>query len=532
MVDVTFTDVGPIGLTLAESDDGTIVEEISDDFKAAFPDVVPGMLLLTVGDVDVSAASGRAMVYTQELVNDTARPLVLEFKTPIKKAQQTKVTVKSEGPLGLILHDSELGARVDHVSAGVIKREHPHVRVGLVLVKVNDDDVSPASGLIVNDIIPLLLDGGRPLILTFIRPGTEDLDEDHHDFVINPVARKKQETEAEEDGETGEAQPVESGLTSFVNCQAWAEIKTVATVQFGYELVMCGTVVWTNDWSQLISLIAAIGPGCMVLGLAFGQTKESVKLYIATNIIALVVGVAFSGVMLWYLLDYCDEPDKAGIKWNAETNTQDNDKSTNTVEWSAADKGNINVTQWADRECKATDDVQLFVAIFFVVDICIRSAGLLKAVMRYPDVVAWWESKNSAEHASAQKVQAMVRGNQDRKRIRAEKGIVTKALAGSKFKAEMYRPATPLERKVQLILKDMWNRQGHGNTELRSFHSIRGNASSVHRIFAALKKAFRDYDLDGNGTIELDEAQAALKDMGAVVSSLPILYPIPQSLRD
>jgi Ca2+-binding EF-hand superfamily protein len=77
---------------------------------------------------------------------------------------------------------------------------------------------------------------------------------------------------------------------------------------------------------------------------------------------------------------------------------------------------------------------------------------------------------------------------------------------------------TPLERKVQLVLKDLWERKSGGKVELRTFHSIRSQASSIHRIFGDLKKAFIQYDLDGNGTIELGEAQAALKDMGAVIS--------------
>jgi len=178
----------------------------------------------------------------------------------------------------------------------------------------------------------------------------------------------------------------------------------------------------------------------------------------------------------------------------------------------------VNVTTFAPRECKRNDNIQLFVALSFATDIIFRGLGLLRAVMKFPFVVSWWETKEASEFASAQKVQAMVRGNQDRKKLRAEKGIVTKALAGQKYKAEMYRPATPLERKVQVIMQDLWGKKANGKAELRTFHSIRSRATTVHQIFGQLKQAFKDYDLDGNGTIELDEAQAALKDMGAVVT--------------
>ena len=120
----------------------------------------------------------------------------------------------------MVLHDSALGARVDHVSKGVILREHPHVRIGLVLVKVNGEDVSASSGRTVEDIIPMLLDSGRPMTLTFIRPGTEDHDEDHHDFVINPIARKQDEPDDDGDGGAGVSTgPSTTGPTAFVTCR-------------------------------------------------------------------------------------------------------------------------------------------------------------------------------------------------------------------------------------------------------------------------------------------------------------------------
>jgi hypothetical protein len=218
-VSITVEDTGDVGIILETTDDGIMVARLTEGGIIAerFHEVQAGLLITRVHGVDVSPGSGKAVVYVQELLGQKKRPLELEFMVPVKRAQQTVVTVRSAGPLGLILHDSALGARVDHVSSGVILREHPHVRIGLVLVKVNDEDVSPASGRTVADIIPILLDSPRPMVLTFIRPGTEDHDDDHHDFVINPIARKVKEADEEELKPAPAQEP--SGPTSFVDCR-------------------------------------------------------------------------------------------------------------------------------------------------------------------------------------------------------------------------------------------------------------------------------------------------------------------------
>jgi hypothetical protein len=128
-------------------------------------------------------------------------------------------------------------------------------------------------------------------------------------------------------------------------------------------------------------------------------------------------------------------------KWDEDSGTWVTATSVTTQEWSEEDYAYVNVTRYADLECKRDDAVKLYVGISFITDIVLRAVCILRAAVKYRYIASWWETKNASEFQSAQRVQALVRGNQERKRLRANKGIVTKALAGTKFKAEMYRPA-------------------------------------------------------------------------------------------
>ena len=265
---------GEVKLVLDDTEWGILIAEVKDGILTQrYPEVAEGLLLTKVGGVDVSLGSGKTKDDALELLSSKARPLDLQLKVLVKKPKETVVTLRGEGPLGVVLHDSPLGARIDHISSGVARREAPHLRVGLVLVKVNDEDVSVETGSTVEDIIPLLLDSPRPLILTFIRPGTEEHDDDHHDFVINPVARQAK-ADVVVDVDEGRPSDGDPKTLAYVDCQAFLDVKSYATIHFIYEVGMVVSSSFTGDMSKVMSGLAALGSGNIVLK-GFGASQFS-----------------------------------------------------------------------------------------------------------------------------------------------------------------------------------------------------------------------------------------------------------------
>ena len=94
--------------------------------------------------------------------------------------------------------------------------------------------------------------------------------------------------------------------------RAYVDIKPFAIFQVIYELGQLGTIAWTLDYSKSVALVAALGAANVALQQPFGQSVNSVKVYLAMNILTLVAGVAFAGVMLNHILNYCEEPDYQG----------------------------------------------------------------------------------------------------------------------------------------------------------------------------------------------------------------------------
>jgi hypothetical protein len=274
--DVSVSESGELGLVLQDSEWGILIDDVKDGILTQrYPEVAPGLLLTKVRGQDVSLESGKTKADAVELLGDKKqRPLDLQVKVLVKKPKETVVVLRSEGPLGMVLHDSPLGARVDHISSGVVRREAPHVRIGLVLIKVNDEDVSMESGAKVEDIIPLLLDSPRPMILTFIRPGTEEHDDDHHDFVINPTAKKSKGVDVVVDIDEM-PRPSDDGPKSiaYVNCQAFLDVKSYVTLHFVYEVGMIVSAVFTSDISKSVSVLVALASGNIV-GKVFGASQS------------------------------------------------------------------------------------------------------------------------------------------------------------------------------------------------------------------------------------------------------------------
>jgi hypothetical protein len=272
--EVSIKEGGNLGMALEDTEYGILISDITEGILTQrYPEVHPGMLLVKVRDQDVSLASGKTKAEAVELLAGKQRPLQLAVKVLVKKAKETVVTLRSEGPLGMILHDSPSGARVDHISNGVVRREAPHVRIGLVLIRINDEDVSVETGITVEDVIPMLLDSPRPMILTFIRPGTEDHSDDHHDFVINPTARKVKEVDivVDIDEEAANAADEPKSL-AYIDCQAFLDVKAFATIHFIYEASMVVTAMFTLDLSKSMSVLAALGSGNIVLKV-FGESR-------------------------------------------------------------------------------------------------------------------------------------------------------------------------------------------------------------------------------------------------------------------
>jgi hypothetical protein len=254
---------------------------------------------------------------------------------------------------------------------------------------------------------------------------------------------------------------------------------------------------------------------------------DSVKLYMIACVIATAVGIGLAGYMLWYLVDYCEEPeprpggalyDPVNKTWGPSYLTIQVPVHTNLGTEDDPNWQFVNVEEPKPRDCKVGPEIKILVLVTALLDVAMRSIAVLKSTLKIQYIIDWWDEKQTTEYDAAQKVQAIVRGNQDRKRLRAEKGIVTKALAGEKYKAHMYRPATPIELKVQKTMKALWDRKAGGKGKLRTFHEIRSQASQIHRVFQKVKLAYKEYDVDNDGTIKLAEAEAALKDMGALIS--------------
>lgn len=161
-----------------------------------------------------------------------------------------------------------------------------------------------------------------------------------------------------------------------------------------------------------------------------------------------------------------------------------------------------------------------------LLDLCLRCYVLGVGAMEYSNVVAWWKAKDRVESFAANKLQAAFRGNAAREKVRSEGGIVTKALAGKHFAHALYKPSTPLERRCQIVVKDIAQKvqAGYGYRKIQTFHQIRSQMSQSHVIFEEIKQLYMQYDADGSGEIEVTEAINLLRDLGAQIGSDEMEY--------
>ena len=375
--------------------------------------------------------------------------------------------------------------------------------------------------------------------VVFLNP-VNDLIEAEAGFKINPAAHSlgggEEELVDEEDPPDEEAADFtvkQADLTAFIECKPWKAVKETAFIQLGYEafvlvllLISTTTTFLPFDIANAIApIFSVVSSLCIVTGL-LGQAPVSVQLFSCFIGLALMAGLALHGYSFWWYYGFCTDPCHVGkdecFVATSETHVGSDGEVKQVLVYGSF--GSLSVPP---RACMVAGWKVVFIGLQSFTDLCVRCYGLGVGALEYANVLTWWEQKNRIESYAANRVQAIFRGNADRARVRQEGGIVTKALAGKEFAAKLYRPKTPLERRCQIVLREMASNVGGGfgqTRKLQTFHQIRSQTSENHAIFMEIKKIFVEYDGDKSGAIEVGEAKKVLKDMGAQISDEELEY--------
>jgi hypothetical protein len=256
-----------------------------------------------------------------------------------------------------------------------------------------------------------------------------------------------------------------------------------------------------------------------------GQTAFAVQLHAGLLAAACVFGTIGHAFAQYYLNVECEKPciPRVGSPC-MESHFQE--EPVRVVDgFGIVRYENVNVTCYgpfecgalprAPRPCKTMTWAIVVMGIQAVIDFFFRAYAAYTAWRMMKRVEEWCEVKDAVEHHASTKLQAAYRGNRARDRVREEHGVVTVALAGQTFQTKLYRPATPIERKVQIIMKDMAVEVKGSLRKLQSFHFIKAQGSATHKVFLEIKRLFHQFDVDNSGALEFGEASACMRDLGA-----------------
>ena len=253
-----------------------------------------------------------------------------------------------------------------------------------------------------------------------------------------------------------------------------------------------------------------------------GQTAFSVQVHASLVAAAFVFGFIGHAFIQYYLNVECEEPCKT---IPCMESTFKEERVRDVDDFGIVRYELVNVTCYGPFECgslaRAPKACKTWVGWIVVMGIQAFADFFFRAYVVYTvwpmakRVEEWWAVKEAVEDHASGKLQAAYRGNRARDRVREEHGVVTTALAGLAFQTKLYRPATPIERKVQIIMKDMAVEVKGNLRKLQSFHFIKAQGSATHKVFLEINKLFHQFDMDNSGALEFGEASACMRDLGA-----------------
>ena len=215
-----------------------------------------------------------------------------------------------------------------------------------------------------------------------------------------------------EDKGDEESDPVDNTNPLYVN-ESWDKfLLFVKRIHFAYEGLMLATVIFTRNFGNvgcIVALVACINVAAG--GILSNKHKNMLLCYSIVILIAVPVGILGHIGMLWYI-PYClDRADGA-----------------------AADGTEVKPCSLGPAE----DYMTIIVYLSMVLDLVFRLGGLYVSVTSYKVVKTWLKEIEDERKAAACKVQAVARGITTRRKIREQRGVVTRALAGKYHKAAFY----------------------------------------------------------------------------------------------
>eukprot|EP01052_Picozoa_sp_SAG31_P016528 SAG31_NODE_1099_length_9914_cov_6.721345_2_plen_454_part_00 len=260
---------------------------------------------------------------------------------------------------------------------------------------------------------------------------------------------------------------------------------------------MIGTTVVTRNFGNVGCIPALVGIfNLWAGGICNSGRQHMIVFYTISVIVAIPLGIVCQSVMLWYI-DWCLSPEQQGA-----SSTGEDPCSLGPLQ------DNITMIVW--------------LSIFF--DSAVRAAGVYMAVTSYQEVSKWQIRMAAERRDAAIKVQAAARGITTRNKLRRQKGVVTRAIAGKHFKALYYQPDSPLEIKAQQYLR-LWSQKRVPQT----VHQIRSQASQTHSCVIAMQECFKKFDDDASGTIDLKEAGRMFVALGAEINPISIEFLMAES---
>jgi hypothetical protein len=407
-------------------------------------------------------------------VDASIKPLAVKEGTPLR---DQAIIARFNAPwkwseLGIVIRDFEDGVRLDHVVSESAASRMQDLRVGLQLARVGRYDTEHMHFTEVTKYIMDREKEQNDLILKFVRMGTAGMDETT-DFVINPASMakgvnaegedgdKEEPFESESDGPSGNALYI---LPKFENFKLFSKM-----VQPVYEGLMILAALGSGDFGNAACVVALIGcvnvwwSGYPMLRVMFGGEERTMIIgYVLFTAAAIPMGMVGHWMFLYYVAECQAKPDED--TWGSLS---------------------------ADEVCAMPDWMGTVAWATIVFDVIFRGTGLVMAAITYGPVIDWLKDIEDEKERAAVKLQAIMRGNTQRTKIRREKGVVTRAIAGNTFKAHYYTPSTPIEEKAQQYLK-LWRK----SRVPQSFHMIRSQASQVHACMIAIRETFLKFDAD------------------------------------
>jgi hypothetical protein len=354
------------------------------------------------------------------------------------------------------------GCRLDHIKRGGPASSCEGLRIGLACTRVNRFATEGRRMEEIQRIIHQTESSAQPLFLRFRAEA----------FVLNPAAGKitsatlaarESAAAAFVDGAATQSTfDVESGAETqpgaherLRQCPEWDALCEWARVHFMVELVGLALFPVVQNYGVVGTIAGAGASGCIQLdtkistsGLAIfdNDINFMVAIYSKLAITALLVGLVAQS---YYLLGgYPPTP------W-----------------WCDIDMGGGSGVQTLDDEEFMTCNISVLRGIVFLqscVETVIRWKSWRSARRHSTKIEVWLQTEADYVEAAVLRVQRIWRGILCRQDIMQKHGIVTRAIAGTHWRAEYYTPDSTIAARVQHILQ-IW----HGSRRPQTLHKMR-----------------------------------------------------------